>query len=218
MLHECKIKPEKQHPAKKRDVLLFSLVENRLRFVKTIQALIGGGKILLAVRIFGIQADGFTGIGQCLLELPHALVLQRDVISGHGIARINIFPLLVSFDRLPYIRHEFAVVMGGNIKPLPLARAVLQVERFLQILFAQRILREVSISNSERRIRHSKIRIEFDGALEWWNRTVVVQLQMRSLTQAERLQRIKGRGCGLLKRRGEFLQRGNRLAEFAAQI
>ena len=110
------------------------------------------------------------------------------------------------------------VIFFSNVEFFALAGALSQLERLLKILAGKVQLSHGQILVSHAGIGHGKVGVELDGALVQRNRRKGVAFFAQLITLSEGLQSLKRRSGNFLQRLVKLLNRGQRLAQIAAQL
>ena len=164
------------------------LIKNRCSFVVAAEAFVSVGEILICETIIRVQPHAFKSIRHCLLVLAGRGISERQVVPWDRVPGISLLPLLIDRDALVYFPRHLAVIMSGYVELFPLARPVLEIEGLGQVFSLLGGLRHVAVNHAQGGIRHGKIRIQFDGALQIRNCFLVFQFLVLCLPQSEGLQ------------------------------
>src|SRR5258707_51366 len=112
---------------------------------------------------------------------------ESQVVSGNGVTRISLFPLIIDLDSFFQLSPAQIVVVGRDIELLPFACPLSHIKCFLNVSEGVAAIALIVVGGSQRRQRHRKIGIQFDGALQMRDGSRVVKLLVLRLAQTESL-------------------------------
>jgi hypothetical protein len=194
------------------------LLERRSRLVHLAETQIHVGEVAAWQRLVGRQRNRRLEFDDGLLELAEALIGAAEIRVRDVVVGIGLVPDLIRLDRFLRRQLRGRVIACGDVEAFGLAHAILQRERPGDVRAGFFFFAEVAEHRAQARVGQRELGILFDGLAQKRQRRLVAVTPPRRHPGAVRLERFERGGGRVVDRRVVLADRGQGLAETAAQI